>query len=70
MNPEYLDKNTAGFGITALQKTNANLLYSVPSDSFSITKYPKGFHPFNFHSIEPSAYDPEYTLSLARRKYT
>ena len=64
MKPEYLDKNTSGFGITALQKTNSNLLYSVPNDSFLVTKYSKGFKLFNFHSIEPSASDPQYSLKL------
>ncbi|MEO8413667.1 MAG: hypothetical protein ABI472_08405 [Ginsengibacter sp.] len=60
----YFDKNTSGFGITALQKTNSNLLYRVPNDSFSVTKYSKGFKLFNFHSIEPAADDPQYTLKL------
>ena len=55
MKPDYLDKNTSSFGITALQKTNSNLLYSVPNDTFAVTKYPKGFKLFNFHSIEPAA---------------
>lgn len=64
MKPDYLDKNTSSFGITALQKTNSNLLYSVPNDTFSITKYPKTFKLFNFHSIEPSANDPVYSLNL------
>ncbi|MEP6926354.1 MAG: hypothetical protein ABI834_01905, partial [Ginsengibacter sp.] len=64
MKPGYLDKITSGFGITALQKTNSNLLYSVPKDSFLITKYQKGFRLFNFHSIEPAVDDPQYTLAL------
>lgn len=64
MEPGYLDKNTSSFGITALQKTNSNLLYSVPNDTFLITKYPKAFKLFNFHSIEPSASDPVYSLNL------
>ena len=64
MKPDYLDKNTSSFGITALQKTNSNLLYSVPNDTFSITKYSKGFKLFNFHSIEPATNDPDYSLNL------
>lgn len=64
INPEYLDKNTSSFGITTLQNTNSNLLYSVPNDSFLVTKYSKGFNLFNFHSIEPSASDPQYSLKL------
>jgi len=52
------------FGITAINKTNAGLLNSVPQDSFAITKYHKSFKLFNFHSIEPAVNDPQYTLSL------
>jgi len=61
---DLMDKNTSDFGITALQKTNANLLYKVPNDTFMIKKYPKGFQLFNFHSIQPSATDPDYSLNL------
>ena len=64
MKTDYVDKNTSSFGITALQKTNSNLLYSVPNDTFAVTKYPKGYKLFNFHSLEPSVNDPEYSLSL------
>jgi hypothetical protein len=64
MKQESMDKNTSSFGITSLQKTNSNLLYRVPNDSFPVTKYSKGFKLFNFHSIEPAANDPQYTLAL------
>ncbi len=64
MKPDYLDKNTSSFGITALQKTNSNLLYSVPNDTFPVTKYPKTFHLLNFHSIQPGSNDPDYSLNL------
>ncbi len=64
MKPDSLDKKTAIFGITSLQKTNSNLLYKVPDDTFSIIKYPKSFRLINFHSIEPSANDPDYSLNL------
>ncbi len=64
VKPAYLDKNTSSFGITALQKTNSNLLHSVPDDSFLVTKYSKTFKLFNFHSIEPTVDDPQYTLSF------
>jgi hypothetical protein len=64
MMPEYLDKNTYSFGITALQKTNSNLLYSVPNDSFLVTKYSKGFKLLNFHSIEPATNNPQYSVKL------
>jgi hypothetical protein len=59
-----LQKNTSVFGINALNKTNANLLDQVPSQKLAFTKYHKSFKLFNFHSIEPSVNDPQYTLSL------
>ncbi len=59
-----LAKVTSSFGITATGKTNADLLYSVPDDTFAIKKYLKSFQLFNFHSLEPSVNDPVYTLSL------
>jgi len=64
INIDNLQKITSSFGITAINNTNANLLYSVPDDTFAITKYRKSFHLFNFHSIEPAVDDPQYTLSL------
>ena len=59
-----LQKNTLNFGISALNNTNSNLLYKVPDHSFAVTKYSKSFKLFNFHSIEPTVSDPQYTLSL------
>ncbi len=64
LKPEQLDIPTASFGINALSKTNTNLLYSVPDNSLTISKYHKSFGLLNFHSIEPSVDDPEYTLTL------
>ena len=64
INPNNLQKNTASFGITAINNTNSNLLGKVPNESFTITKYSKSFKLFNFHSIEPAVNDPQYTLSL------
>ena len=32
--------------------------------SFSVSKYPKAYKLFNFHSIQPQSNDPEYSLSL------
>ena len=61
---EDLQRITSSFGITAINNTNSNLLYGVPTDTFPITKYHKSYKLFNFHSIEPSVNDPDYTLSL------
>ena len=65
ISPSLAGTDLSVFGISALGKTNANLLYQVPSDTFTITKYPKAFKLFNFHSIEPAASDPDYSLNLA-----
>lgn len=64
INTDNLQKITSSFGITAINGINSNLLYSVPNDTFTITKYKKSFRLFNFHSIEPAINDPQYTLSL------
>ncbi len=59
-----LQKITSSFGTNAVNGLNSNLLYSTADDTFTITKYHKAFKLFNFHSIEPAADDPQYTLSL------
>ncbi|MEO5501535.1 MAG: hypothetical protein ABIR31_08845 [Ginsengibacter sp.] len=59
-----LQKITSSFGTSAINGLNSNLLYNTPDDSFAITKYHKAFKLFNFHSVEPAADDPQYTLSL------
>lgn len=60
-----LQNATSDFGISSINKTNADLLDKVPNDSFAITKYHKSFKLLNFHSIEPAINDPQYTLALA-----
>ncbi|MGI8583135.1 MAG: hypothetical protein ACR2KX_13105 [Chitinophagaceae bacterium] len=52
------------FGISALDKTNADLLASVPHQNLPVLKYHKSLGLLNFHSIEPLVDDPEYTLTL------
>ncbi len=64
LDPKTMDKNTSSFGVTSLNNVNSNLLYSVPNDSFAVTKYSKAFRLFNFHSLEPTVDDPEYTITL------
>ena len=64
ININALQKNTSSFGITSVNGLNANLLYSVPGDTFSITPFHKSFKILNFHSIEPAIDDPQYSLSL------
>ncbi|MEP6615469.1 MAG: hypothetical protein ABJA57_02770 [Ginsengibacter sp.] len=62
--PEELLEKASDFGISAIHKTNANLLNQVPNHNYKVTKYPKATRLVNFHSIEPTADDPEYTLTL------
>ncbi|MVN22413.1 TolB-like translocation protein [Mucilaginibacter arboris] len=50
--------------ISNLEKNNADLLASVPGHTFPVKKYTGLSHLFNFHSLEPSFSDPDYTLSL------
>ena len=64
ITPENLEEKISNFGIKAIDKTNAGLLYNVPNDSFAVSKYHKTFKLFNFHSIEPAVNDPQYTLNL------
>lgn len=64
MSAESLERNPSDFEISSLNTTNSDLLYHVPNDSFAVGRYSKSFHLFNFHSLEPTANDPQYTLSL------
>ncbi len=50
--------------ISNLEKNNADLLAAVPNKTFQVKKYGGLSHLFNFHSLEPSFSDPDYTLSL------
>lgn len=40
------------------------LLIDLPSRKFTVTKYPKFFKPFNFHSWVPSFSDPDYSFTI------
>ncbi|HEY6976694.1 MAG TPA: hypothetical protein VH396_10425 [Chitinophagaceae bacterium] len=45
------------------EKSNL-LLESVPATHYSVTKYPKFFHPFNFHSWAPYLDYPDYSFNI------
>jgi hypothetical protein len=64
MNPDKFAGKTSDFGVSALDKTNANLLASVPQENLPVSKYKKSIGLLNFHSIEPLVDDPEYKLTL------
>ncbi len=52
-------------GITALNKNPASdLLETVKPEPIAVTKYPKGYHLFNFHSIIPTINDPDYEIAI------
>lgn len=55
---------TSSFKLMAINDVNANLLYRFQDTLFSVSRYSALTRPFHFHSLEPSASDPEYTLSL------
>lgn len=55
---------TSSFGLSGLNNINSNLLYRFSDTGFSSKRYRQLAHPFNFHSLEPSVSDPDYTLSL------
>jgi len=40
------------------------VLSNVDSINYPITRYPKLYHPFNFHSLQPYVNDPNYSLTL------
>jgi len=55
----------AGLYVGSLfKKEERGALEQVPEQDFSVGRYPKSFHPFNFHSLRPNFDDPEYSLTL------
>ncbi|MBS1530694.1 MAG: PQQ-binding-like beta-propeller repeat protein [Bacteroidetes bacterium] len=71
-NVEWLEvKETNGpavlpeMGLTALHRDSAaDLLDRVKVEPLAITKYPKTYHLFNFHSIIPTINDPDYSIAI------
>ncbi|WP_448698482.1 hypothetical protein ACFGVR_16695 [Mucilaginibacter sp. AW1-3] len=52
-------------GIAALNKGDAaDLLDKVNNPHPEVTKYNKAFHLFNFHTLQPSFNDPNYSIAL------
>lgn len=52
-------------GVTVLKKDSAtNLLGKMSFNSLPVKKYPKFYHPFNFHSVIPDFEDPNYSVAL------
>ncbi|MGZ3763462.1 MAG: hypothetical protein ACXVA2_02310, partial [Mucilaginibacter sp.] len=60
-----LPRSLPNMGITALKRDSASgLLNSIKDEPLAVTKYPKSFHLFNFHSIVPNINDPDYVIAL------
>lgn len=47
-----------------VNKEANDLLENIRSKDFAVTKYPKLYHPFNFHSWIPSYSYPDYSFSI------
>jgi hypothetical protein len=54
--PQYVTKPFIG--------ADNNLLSKLSSKTFTVSKYPKLFRPFNFHSWVPSFSDPDYSFTV------
>ena len=53
------------FNVSALKRdSSADMLNNISNKPLSVTKYNKGYHLFNFHSLIPDFNDPNYTFSL------
>jgi hypothetical protein len=60
-----LPGSLSDMNISALNKNKASdLLDSVKVEPLAVTKYPKAYHLFNFHSIIPNISDPDYVIAI------
>lgn len=62
-------RSLAADTLTRLYQTAPKLDYSyvlakVDKGIFTVTDYPKLYHPVNFHSLQPDAEDPNYSFTL------
>ncbi|MDP9077580.1 MAG: PQQ-like beta-propeller repeat protein [Bacteroidota bacterium] len=54
------------FNISALKRdSSTDVLKDVKNAPLEVTKYPKLYHPLNFHSLIPNFSDPNYQISIA-----
>lgn len=52
------------FGVHLQQNSAAGLLAGIPPAAAPVSRYPKTYQLFNFHSLLPYASDPDYQLSI------
>lgn len=62
-------ENIASDTLTRLYQATPKSDYSfvladLDKDTFTISKYPKLYHPVNFHSLQPNVEDPNYSFTL------
>ena len=46
------------------KNTDRLVVNSLPEGNYAVSKYPKSFHPFNFHSYRPFYEQPEYSFTI------
>lgn len=54
----------SSFQVNSVETDTSNLLARVAPENFPVSKYPKSFGLFNFHSRRPYVSDPDYTFSF------
>lgn len=64
LDDDQLPQHSDNIDITEINKLHNNLIYSFPDTTFESRRYARLHHPFNFHSLEPGANDPDYSLYL------
>lgn len=62
--PVNKDQFASAYNAYAINELKTTTSLGDTSSSFTITKYRKGFRPFNFHSWRPFINDPDYTFSI------
>ncbi len=48
----------------ALEQEDSSTLDNVPARNFAVSKYSKAFNLLNFHSLQPTYSDPEFSITL------
>ncbi|MFD2871380.1 TolB family protein [Mucilaginibacter ximonensis] len=61
----HIPGGLSAFNVSNLSRDSAaNLLPAIASNPLPVTRYNKGYHFFNFHSLVPDFSDPNYTVTL------
>lgn len=66
----HIPGGLSAFNISNLSRDSAtNLLPAIANNPLPVTRYNKGYHFFNFHSLVPDFSDPNYTVTLEGKTY-